>query len=189
MDLSPSDVTTAVVSSFQASDITAIAGVVVALCALFATIWQARKSHLHSIVSVKPVLEVHFLNNENPIENEFELFILFSNVGLGPAQIISWRYFLEDKEVHYNRMQTINYTTQTFHKAFSSLPVKPLSAMGKVKGNIIKEGYSETLLHVVTSFDSKEIILKRFEDIRLVIEYTDMYGNPQKPLDTKEDDN
>ncbi len=130
------------------------------------------------------MLEVHLAYNNLPNKG-FELFVLFSNVGLGPAKIKSWKYFLDDQEITYDSSLNTNYTTQLFKKAFNP-SITATTAMGKIKGNIIKVNYTETLLGVITSSEHQDYLLKRFADIRLIIEYTDLYGNTQPTLDTKE---
>lgn len=183
MGLQPTDIAH-VTTSLQASDITAIASVVVAVCALFATLWQARKSHLHSLISVQPVLDIHIAYKDLP-NNQFELLVILSNVGLGPAKITSWKYYLDDTEINYDRSIQLNHTGQLFTKAFDS-SVKATLSMGKIKGSIIKLNYKETLLRLTTSADNQNYLIRRFEDIRVVIEYTDLYGNRQPFFDSKE---
>lgn len=173
-------------TGLHASDITAICSVIVAACALCLSFWQARKAHLQSLISVKPVLELHFAYNKDSAINTFETIVLFSNVGLGPAQIVSWRYFINDEEISDDRKLTENYTTQVFKQAFDP-SIHLLTATGRAKGNIIKVGYTETLLRLATTINNEEYIISQFANIRLIIEYKDMYGNLQPVLDTKED--
>lgn len=168
----------------QTSDWIALSSATIALCVFFTTLWQARKSHLHSLVSVKPVLDIQIAYNDLP-NNQFELLVILSNVGLGPAKITSWKYYLDGMEISYDRSVQLNYTGQLFTKAFDS-SVKATLSMGKIKGSIIKLNYKETLLRLTTSADNQSYLIGRFEGIRVVIEYTDLYGNRQPPFDSKE---
>lgn len=93
------------------SDITAIAGVVVAICALGTSLWQARKSSLYSIVSVKPVLDVIY-HDHNELDLKTYKFSLFiNNLGLGPAKITSIKFLIDQIEVDLPRNATRQPTT------------------------------------------------------------------------------
>lgn len=74
-------------------DFTAIAAVVVAVLALFATIWQTLHTQKHSKLSVRPWLTWNISRTLN--NDKFEVTFTLSNKGLGPA-IVRECYFTRD---------------------------------------------------------------------------------------------
>ena len=55
--------------------------IVIALSALFVSVWQVRISHQHNKLSVKPYLDYHLIQIDSTLE------VSFSNEGFGPAII------------------------------------------------------------------------------------------------------
>lgn len=76
------------------SDIIAYSSVVIALCALFATVWQAQLAYKHNRLSIKPVLVWHIARKDVG-ENSCGICFSLRNLGMGPA-IIRDRYFSKD---------------------------------------------------------------------------------------------
>lgn len=74
-------------------DVISISSVVIAVCALFATIYQAHLSRRHNRLSVKPVLIVCDRREDQDIGCEFHFSI--DNCGIGPAMVVD-RYLLVD---------------------------------------------------------------------------------------------
>lgn len=75
------------------SDYIAIASAAIALLALFSTGWQAWIARHHNRLSVKPLLS--WSSNLAQTPNGFEVTVMLSNNGLGPA-IVTERYFTLD---------------------------------------------------------------------------------------------
>lgn len=71
-------------------DPVAVSAAVIALCALFATIWQAWLTRTHNRLSVRPHLICHRIRNET--DSGLEIALVIRNVGVGPA-FIADRYF------------------------------------------------------------------------------------------------
>ncbi len=71
-----------VVSQVQDIPWTEVSAVVIALCALFFTGWQAWITRKHNKLSVKPHLIRH--TNLNKFPNHCELSVSLKNIGLGP---------------------------------------------------------------------------------------------------------
>jgi len=55
--------------------------IIIALSALFVSVWQVRISHQHNKLSVKPYLDFHLIQIDSTLE------VSFSNEGFGPAII------------------------------------------------------------------------------------------------------
>lgn len=183
MGSSSSDVTTAVVVGLQASDITAIAGVVVALCALGISLWQARKSHLHSLVSVKPILElIYHDHNELDLKTyKFSLFI--NNVGLGPAKITSIKFLIDQIEVDSQELQ---YYTNSISGILDKLNI-PITYITRRaaplrKGYILRSNVDDCFLQIEALEIHKNTLKNEMCRIGLHIEYEDFFGNRQPPI-------
>nr|WP_316640020.1 hypothetical protein [uncultured Roseateles sp.] len=77
------------------SDQIAVAALVVAGCAFFATAWQAFLAHRHNRLSVRPYLVWH--RDQSTTEAGTEVTFKVSNCGIGPA-IVKERFFsINDK--------------------------------------------------------------------------------------------
>jgi hypothetical protein len=77
-------------TSLTAQDYTAICSAVIALCALFATIWQSRATIHHNKISVRPHLIWH--TSRKNLTDKCVVSFSIKNQGLGPA-IIKSRFF------------------------------------------------------------------------------------------------
>jgi len=77
-------------SSLSTSDVISLSSAVIALCALFATFWQAWLAHRHNRLSVKPLLVWHVerLNTSAAARVSY----VVRNLGLGPA-LVQERFF------------------------------------------------------------------------------------------------
>ena len=92
-----SAVTVAPALSFSSSDYIAICAGIIAICALFATLYQAYLSRVHNRLSVKPHLvatKVFFIGQPASIS--------INNHGLGPAIITNLSLCYEDKVYQLN---------------------------------------------------------------------------------------
>lgn len=74
-------------------DVISVSSVVIAVCALGATIYQAHLSQQHNRLSVKPVLIMTDRRETQGLGSEFHFSI--DNCGIGPAMVVD-RYFLVD---------------------------------------------------------------------------------------------
>jgi hypothetical protein len=183
MDLSSSDVTAAVASGLQASDITAIAGVFVAVFALGTSLWQARKSHLHSLVSVKPILEVIY-HDHNELDLKIYKFSLFiNNVGLGPAKITSMKFLIDQIEVDLQELQTYtNSISGILDKLNIPMTYIIRRAAPLRKGYILRSNVDDCFLQIEISEIHKKTLKNEMCRIGLHIEYEDFFGNRQPPI-------
>ncbi|MEU4428663.1 hypothetical protein AB0F81_49310 [Actinoplanes sp. NPDC024001] len=77
----------------DANMVVSTAGVVIALAALGLTVHQARLTRAHNRLSVRPVLDF-----EETFQPEQRAGLRLRNVGLGPAEIISGRIWLDGRE-------------------------------------------------------------------------------------------
>ncbi|MFZ2307548.1 MAG: hypothetical protein WAW73_07275 [Rhodoferax sp.] len=158
------------------SDYIAIASAAIALLALFSTGWQAWIARHHNRLSVKPLLS--WSSNLAQTPNGFEVTVLLSNNGLGPA-IVTERYFTLDG-LHF------------LH------PAGPVSAIDALAGKILPEEWRcqvvahglpgthtailpgasfviARLLFDSAVYDHQLELNKRFERVGFVVGYKDLY--------------
>lgn len=75
---------------------TAVATVVMAICALVTSLWQGYTMQQHNKLSLRPYLE--FEVNTDPVDAEHtELLVYVNNNGVGPAEVTSLQIRLHDK--------------------------------------------------------------------------------------------
>jgi hypothetical protein len=82
-------------NGFGASEITAGAGIFIAFLALGVSFWQGYVTRRHNILSLQPKLTIE--SNTYLGESSFEYDV--KNVGLGPAEITSFKVFVKGQEV------------------------------------------------------------------------------------------
>jgi hypothetical protein len=101
-------------TSLTAQDYTAICSAFIALCALFATIWQSRATIHHNKISVRPHLIWHTSRNNLP--GKCVVTFSIKNHGLGPA-IIRNRFFTLNGE-RYRPNVAMNEVEEFINHAF-----------------------------------------------------------------------
>lgn len=75
--------------------ITSISAIVIAIAALFLTIWQSWMMRKHNYNSVKPLLS--FERYLSPMHGGFGIYL--NNNGLGPAIVINQKLLVDGKEI------------------------------------------------------------------------------------------
>lgn len=171
--------------SLSTSDWIAISSATIALCVFFATFWQARLSKKHAIMSIKPVLALSLIESKESIEsNSCEIFTNLENVGIGPAKIVSFDYYVNDKKVIKNEnTDKMNLTEQAF-LALENPALQVATSLELKPGHYIKAENTEELLRIVTDSNQVQKFYEDLDKIKLIIKYEDLYGNLQEPLDS-----
>jgi len=77
---------------------TAVATVVMAVCALVTSLWQGYSMQQHNKLSLRPYLELEANQNHIGTDN-FVLEVYVNNNGLGPAEVTSLQMRLRDQEL------------------------------------------------------------------------------------------
>lgn len=188
MDLPSTTDAATVASGLQASDITAIAGIVVAVCALGVSLWQTRKSHLHTLVNVKPVLDLPSATDNLLDSDEVEFSFYLSNNGLGPAKIRVYKYFIDDTAVNFDSLPPFENEVKFVLEQLNPPPSMVNTAASHKEGAIIKAGTESCLLKIKTKSEHSVRLRKELDRISMYIEYEDFFGNAQPPLDQRKRD-
>jgi hypothetical protein len=169
----------------QTSDWIAISSATIALCVFFTTLWQARKSHLHSIVSVKPVLDLPSKTDNFQDINQFELSFIISNNGLGPARITTYKCFIDNEEVDLKSLPDDQSAVQVALQRLN-LPSYIIKSSTDYKENaVIKAGTENCILQIRSTLPEINVFKKELQRISMYIEYEDFFGNAQTPLDQR----
>ncbi len=124
--------------------------IIIALSALFVSVWQVRISHQHNKLSVKPYLDFHLIQIDSTLE------VSFSNEGFGPAIIKKIIFNHNGKE--YESLQDL------------------LVGTGEIENRLGSYNYSENT--IIAGGDHKFLVkLKNRETrgIKVQIEYMTIY--------------
>lgn len=160
---------------------------IIALAATAFVAYQAWLTRKHNRLSVRPHLQIHtdirrgVAAGPNTIDHyTAEL----RNDGLGPAITIKWRLFLDGKE-------QINPTAKGIDNIVKALAPNALSVTSYYMGedHVMRSNDSRILLAVrVPSMNPEQLKTLEAQLARLdfLIEYTSMYGDKCKPVDTRE---
>lgn len=158
-------------------DIPAIASGIIALLALFATIYQSHLSRKHNRLSVRPHLAVHSEENDN-------LFtITLRNDGLGPARI-------DALSIYKNHSKVDGSGEALIKNAFGSLDRCKIISIESINTPfMLPVGHNIQLVELQFT-NAKEPIDDYIErHLRLHTEYCSIYGErfefdsgPQMPL-------
>jgi hypothetical protein len=148
------------------------APIIIASLALFLTIWQAKTQRKHNKISVKPILS-GFLHQE-PSHDPYP-FYYFSlmNKGLGTAKIDSFTFYINDKKVSREELNS------------------DLENLGEIYGNFLftlgwldARSYiskDETLkiidIPVLDVQTPKEVFEYIHKSYKLCIKYSSLYGD------------
>jgi hypothetical protein len=172
----------------QTSDWIALSSATIALCVFFTSLWQARKSHLHSLVSVKPVLDLPSKTDNFPDINQIEVSFNLSNNGLGPAHIKAYKCFIDNEEVDLKSLPFDQNAVQTVlqHLKLPSYIIK--SSTDYKENTVIKAGTENCILKIRSTLSESDLLKKELQRISMFIEYEDFFGNAQPPLDQRERD-
>lgn len=146
------------------------AGVVVALCALGLTIWQAHIARKHNKLSVRP----HLCTWRNSDDNKGSFQVLLMNNGLGPAFIESFDVYLDGELIPGNYEEPIRELLRrlfpdekyTSHQAFVG---KHHAMPANSKLEIVRFAFDDP------SPKHLEQVRKGFERADLVVKYQSAY--------------
>jgi hypothetical protein len=98
-------------------------------------------------------------------------------MGLGPAQIHKVHYFIDGEFCEGSStapLEKIGLTQYKIVETFTFLDTIMLSTNNSI-----------CLISIETPIENKQITLEKLGRIDLLIEYQDMYGNPQNSIDTR----
>jgi hypothetical protein len=160
---------------------------IIALAATAFVAYQAWLTRKHNRLSVRPHLQTHsdIQRGEAAGPNTIDHYATeLRNAGLGPAIITKWRLFFDGKE-------QIAPTAKEIDNIVKGLMPNSLSITTYYMGeeHVMRSGDSQTLLAVkVPSMSPEQLIAfeAQLDRLNIVIEYTSMYGDKCKPLDTRE---
>jgi len=82
--------------SVETNTIVSFSAIIVAVASIFISTWQGMETRRHNRLSVRPKLEIHFYINKQDFGYSLH------NNGLGPANIIDHKVFLNDVEISSN---------------------------------------------------------------------------------------
>ena len=127
---------------------------IIALCALFTSVWQAKITKQHNKLTVKPYLDFSIVQ-----DNE-EHKVSISNQGFGPAIIkkVKFRYNGKEYADLYDALKAANERKNV------------IGSFKYGKNSIVAPGTTKLLIHL------KE---RRFRNIQVVILYESIYGEKE----------
>lgn len=85
-----------------------LSAAVIALCALFVTIWQGVQNRRHNRLSMRPLLHFDFLAKDGIVS------ISLKNTGVGPAVIKKFTVELDGKELYGNEYELLKTIIEEF---------------------------------------------------------------------------
>lgn len=149
------------------------AAILIALCALFFTMYQTLATRKHNRLSVKPHL--CFFTHKEFNDNETILKSTLHNNGLGPALIKSFQFYLDEKEIEVKNSDDFD---PYIKKILEKLEYKH-SFTNLGKDYAMKAGEERDILVIKTPVTDKNEIneyLKPIERFDLKITFESMYG-------------
>ena len=163
------------------SDIIALSSAVIAICALFATAWQAWLAYQHNRLSVRPLLVWHIARKNSLVCPGIAFTV--RNLGLGPA-VIRERYFTKDNQ-RFLRPDGQTDEVQAFvtHVLGAKIQyqLKQFGLPGK-DGAIPSQG--EILIAELEFPDLRssnlELVFQMAGDVAFNLNYESMYGEKYK---------
>jgi hypothetical protein len=135
-------------------DSVAVASLVVALCAMVATVWQAAIARKHNRLSVRPVLTLY--------RREIDGVISVRNNGSGPAIVIAYELYSKEK----GKRLLLNELDGFFQT--------PTDVPELTSGVAIAVGESVELVKAVTFLEASH--QQPMRDLRFRIVYESIYG-------------
>lgn len=171
-------------SSWTSSDVIALSSAVIALCAFFATAWQAWLAHKHNRLSVRPWLVWHTEKRNVSAPNTYPLFgVVFSvkNQGLGPA-VIHERYFTFRGERFFKPDDAVNEVEAFIQHVFGSTLPRRVPRFGLPGAGAAIPAGAEVLIADVEFHGMNERAvtnaLDALGEIVFHIKYESIYGEP-----------
>lgn len=155
-------------------DVPAIASGVIALLALFATLYQSHLSRKHNRLSIRPHLAVHGEEGD-----DFTFTVIIRNDGLGPASIEDLIIYRDGKKINANGEHLIT-------KAFEGIDKCELKSLEAISPPFILPANQAIKLATIEYNKNINSIDEYLEStLRLEIPYKSSYGERFK-LDTDE---
>ena len=148
--------------------IIAIASTVIAGAALVVAVWSGNQTRTHNELSVEPVVNIEFTNHP---DEEYSGLVI-TNVGLGPAIIISLSVSLDNREMPDLGYGGIKTALSQLKIDNDWVTISKLNA-----GAVIKEGETVPLIAVSQKYYNDYInrILAIKNKINLTVTYQSMY--------------
>ena len=159
------------------------AAVIIALCALFYTAFQAHTTRKHNKLSVTPHITTFVYNHAKP--GEGSLTSELTNNGLGPAVIKSFKIFLNGTELN------IQSSEQAGKKLKEILEGKVFDHSTTILNNgyHVPAGEKRIIFAVRFPINEKQTVKdfqQKLENLSLTIEYESIYGQKFKYDSDKE---
>lgn len=155
-------------------DVPAIASGIIAILALFATLYQSHLSRKHNRLSIMPHLAIHGEEGEN-----CTFTITIRNDGLGPANI-------EDLKIHRDGKKLNAIGEHLITKAFEGLDMCELISLESISTPFILPSSQSIKLATIKYDERIDSIDEHLEKLlRIEILYKSSYGEKFK-LDTDE---
>jgi hypothetical protein len=159
-------------TNLSSEAITGIASAVIALCALFFTVWQVTVIRRHNKLSVTPHLTTWYHSDDE--NNRYQIELL--NNGIGPALIKSFLIQVDGQSINGEASEPIKKALKILFPQYCYESFQSYIASGYMMSE------KETRALVVIQFNGE--LLPKPEEVdhaikrtRLIIEYESIYGN------------
>lgn len=151
--------------------IAAFSSVVIALCALALTFWQACIARRHNKLSVQPILTTWIHSDVS--SNEYIIELL--NKGVGPALIKDFKVFVDSHEIMGEGYEPIEKALKLVFPQYSYVSRQSfLSAGYSMVANETRALVS--IKFYGTNFPVPEEIAHAIRRVRLTVNYASVYG-------------
>lgn len=157
---------------------------IIALTAVVFTAYQAWLTRRHNRLSVRPHLLTHFSTHTNYSEPAYYYSLELRNYGLGPAVVNSWGVLLDGEEKELPTSKDVDKLIKGLVPNFLSLSTRFLG-----KAEVMRANDSEIILALklpLMNAAEQTAFEKQLDRLALVVDYSSMYGEKCKPLDTRE---
>lgn len=156
---------------------------IIALTAAAVVALQAWLTREHNRLSVRPHLQTHIETHTNYQEPAFYYSVELRNNGLGPAILNKWSVFVDGVEQPLPTGKDADSLIKGLIPNFLSLRTRFFGP-----DEVMRANDSETILALklplMNTAELKDLD-KQLSRLGLVVEYTSMYGEKRKPLDTR----
>lgn len=179
----------ALIWGLGASDVTAIAGVVIAIIAASISIWQGYINRRHNQMSVKPILNMviipHGGDKGDDTQTKYFTFTI-SNNGIGPAMVTD-AYLTINKIKIYEKNKTYT-TSKTNDNRKLIAEALGLEIDSDIKVAVMseefcmKEGQVLEILYVKIKGIDHVALHEAINKIEFSLKYTDIYGVEQPTI-------
>jgi hypothetical protein len=156
---------------------------IIALTAAAVVATQAWLTREHNRLSVRPHLQTHIDTQTNFQESVFYYSVELRNNGLGPAIVKKWSVFLDGVEQQLQTREEVDTFIKGLISNFLSLKTRFFGP-----DEVMRANDSQTILALklpLMSTAGHKDFEKQLNRLGLVVEYTSMYGERLRPLDTR----